>query len=84
MLRLKCEHEEPIAKSDAGMLGCMIDFIIVDKDKNMTVTFKEGVEQKYNSDQRYTDTLQKCRVFFRIFCKQCAGWLVKRTGLWYN
>ena len=35
------EHGEPIAEFDAGMWGSMVDFITVDKDKNMTVTFKD-------------------------------------------
>ena len=38
------EHGEPITEFDAGMWGCMVDFITVDRDKNMTVTFKDGSE----------------------------------------
>ena len=36
------EHGEPIAEFDAGMWGSMVDFITVDKNKKMTVTFKDG------------------------------------------
>ena len=42
--RLRCEHRESITEFDAGMWGSMIEFITVDKDKNMTVTFKDGSE----------------------------------------
>lgn len=42
--KLRCENREPIAEFDAGMWGSMVDFITVDKDKNMTVTFKDGTE----------------------------------------
>lgn len=38
------EHGEPITEFDAEMWGSMVDFITVDKDKNMTVTFKDGSE----------------------------------------
>ncbi|MDD2481983.1 MAG: recombinase family protein [Lutispora sp.] len=38
------EHGETIAEFDAGMWGSMVEFITVDKDKNMTVTFKDGSE----------------------------------------
>ena len=38
------KHGEPITEFDAGMWGSMVDFITVDKDKNMTVTFKDGSE----------------------------------------
>ena len=42
--RLRCEHRESITEFDAGMWSSMIEFITVDKDKNMTVTFKDGSE----------------------------------------
>ena len=35
---------EPITEFDAGMWGSMVEYITVDKDKNMTVTFKDGTE----------------------------------------
>lgn len=38
------QHGEPITEFDAGMLGSMVEYITVDKDKNMTVTFKDGSE----------------------------------------
>ena len=38
------EHGEPIIEFDAGMWGSMVEFITVDRDKNMTVTFKDGSE----------------------------------------
>ena len=38
------EHGEPITEFDAGMWGSMVEFITVDKNKNMTVTFKDGSE----------------------------------------
>ena len=41
---MRCEHRESITEFDAGMWGSMIEFITVDKDKNMTVTLKDGSE----------------------------------------
>ena len=38
------EQGEPITEFDAGMWGSMVEYITVDKDKNMTVTFKDGSE----------------------------------------
>lgn len=38
------KHGEPIAEFDVGMWGSMVEYITVDKDKNMTVTFKDGSE----------------------------------------
>ena len=38
------KHGEPIVEFDAGMWGSMVENITVDKDKNMTVTFKDGSE----------------------------------------
>ena len=38
------EHGESITEFDAGMWGSMVEFITVDKNKNMTVTFKDGSE----------------------------------------
>ena len=38
------EHGELIAEFDAGMWGSMAGFITVDRDKNMTVIFKDGSE----------------------------------------
>lgn len=38
------KHGEPITEFDAGMWGSMVEYITVDKDKNMTVTFKDGSE----------------------------------------
>lgn len=43
-MRLRCECGEPITEFDAGMWGSMVEYITVDKDKNMTVTFKGGSE----------------------------------------
>lgn len=43
------KHGEPITEFDAGMWGSMVEYITVDKDKNMTVTFKGGSEVRaYN------------------------------------
>lgn len=42
--RLRCEHGEPITEFDVGMWGSMVDFIAVDNDKNMNVTFKNESE----------------------------------------
>lgn len=42
--RLRCEDGEQITEFDVGMWGSMLEFITVDKDKNMTVTFKDGTE----------------------------------------
>ena len=36
------KHGEPITEFDAGMWGSMVEYITVDKDKKMTVTFKDG------------------------------------------
>ena len=38
------KHGEPITEFDAGMWGSMVEYITVDKDKKMTVTFKDGSE----------------------------------------
>ena len=38
------KHGEPITEFDAGMWGSMVECITVDKDKNMTITFKDGSE----------------------------------------
>lgn len=38
------KHGEPITEFDAGMLGSMVEYITIDKDKNLTVTFKDGSE----------------------------------------
>lgn len=38
------QHREPITEFDAGMWGSMVEYITVEKDKNMTVTFKDGSE----------------------------------------
>ena len=38
------EEKQPITEFDAGMCGSMVEYITVDKDKNMTVTFKDGSE----------------------------------------
>ncbi len=38
------KHGEPITEFDAGMWGSMVEYITVDKEKNMTVTFKDGSE----------------------------------------
>ena len=38
------QHGEPITEFDAGMWGSMVEYITVDKNKNMAVTFKDGTE----------------------------------------
>ena len=38
------KHGEPITEFDAGIWGSMVEYITVDKDKKMTVTFKDGSE----------------------------------------
>ena len=38
------KHGEPIVEFDAGMWGSMVEYITEDKDKKMTVTFKDGSE----------------------------------------
>ena len=38
------KHGAPITEFDAGMWGSMVEYITVDKDKKMTVTFKDGSE----------------------------------------
>ena len=38
------QQAEPITEFDAGMWGSMVEYITVDKDKSMTVTFKDGTE----------------------------------------
>ena len=38
------KHGAPITEFDAGMWGSMVEYITVDKNKNMTVTFKDGSE----------------------------------------
>lgn len=38
------KHGEPITEFNAGMWGSMVECITVDKDKNMTITFKDGSE----------------------------------------
>lgn len=38
------QQAEPITEFDAGMWGNMVEYITVDKDKGMTVTFKDGSE----------------------------------------
>ncbi|MDD3796148.1 MAG: hypothetical protein PHE06_09315 [Lachnospiraceae bacterium] len=38
------QQVDPITEFDAGMWGSMVEYITVDKDKNMTVTFKDGAE----------------------------------------
>ena len=38
------QQAEPIVEFDAGMWGSMVEYITVDKDKRMIVTFKDGTE----------------------------------------
>ena len=40
------KYGESITEFDAGMWGSMDVYIIIDKDKNIIVTFKEGVEEE--------------------------------------
>ena len=45
------QHGEPIAEFDAGMWGSMVEYITVDKDKGMTVTFKDGTEGRHKNNR---------------------------------
>lgn len=38
------QQVDPVTEFDAGMWGSMVEFVAVDKDKEMTVTFKDGTE----------------------------------------
>ena len=51
------KHGEPITEFDAGMWGSMVEYITVDKDKKMTVTFKRRLGSTgIKTEQRYTWT----------------------------
>lgn len=43
-LKLSNSTENLSRNSMPGMWGSMVEYITVDKDKNMTVTFKDGSE----------------------------------------
>lgn len=38
------KHGEPVMDFNAGVWGSMVEYITVDRNKNMTVTFKDGSE----------------------------------------
>lgn len=45
-IRLLKGQETPLAEFDSHLWGCLVDYVTVGRDKDMTVVFRDGTEIK--------------------------------------